>query len=63
MKRGKDNYSSDTDKFERKAHKNKKSKRPQIEDRFNDQHLVRPHHFLIDEDSYDDDYLEKPSIE
>jgi hypothetical protein len=53
MKRGKDNYSTDTDEFERKARKSKKSKRPHAEDQYEGQHLVRPHHFNVDEDEID----------
>lgn len=52
MKRGKDNY-SDVDEFERKALKNKKSKRPQIHDMQEDHRLVRPHHFIEEDDDFD----------
>jgi len=52
MKRGKDHY-SDVDEFDRKARKNKKSKRPQVQDEYEDQHLVRPHHFIDEEDEFD----------
>lgn len=62
MKRGKDNYSAEIDEFERKARKSKKSKRPQVQDRFEDQHLVRPHHFLNEED-FEDDFAEEEPAE